>query len=598
LVSLFRRHTGHGRYSQSLPADTQARPADTQAIPKANDTTILAAESKARIPSPALPPDNPDPMKPSISLKEPIRGLQYQIRHIRNLAARYWRYMRPPLTPEQIEQKQLFKEAARFDRLMFREAKKYARLLSRKYGQIGFKHIEPTTHRVRLIRFDQAAWNNNGTVIQLHAVVDPTVLPDGVLLIDLADPKFTNELLPTIGHPCRVSCDREGVIVEIQRAGREGLPDFITVADQWQELPENKPPLTFPVGIAENGRKVWIDLDDCPHILIGGSTKQGKSNMINVIICSFIRRLTPTQVQFILFDLKQGMEFGFYDGLPHLYPGIFCQPSCPICRGSAWVDHKPCPDAQSIIENINDVLPALGHIEKIMYHRMDRIKKAGYKSANDYNLHHKGRNRLSQVVIVFDEWATIAKTTGIGTQAENILMRIANMARAAGIYIIIGTQNPRADVISTIIKVNFSVRIAFKTDMPGSMAILNNQKAIDLPCKGRAILDLFSDFIPVQTPRITDDLIRATVHKAITGKDIKAETHADIEEILQYALDKMDGRLNVARLFEVFRQKKIRYETLVRALKEAEGNEYILSGSKYKVKAAAPNKPRMLVIIE
>lgn len=573
LVGISRRQTGHGFRTQSSPVDLSGLPVDLPADPGLRDTSTLANQGGSVGRLEALPPDNPDPLKPSVSLKPAVTGIRYQIRQAKSTLRRWYRYMRPELTADQLEEKQRLDQERRFDRLMKKEGIKYARLLSEKYAQLGYRYINPLTHRKIRVRFDKIAYNDNGTVIQLHATVNPAVLPEGVRLIDLTRPENVNELLPTIGHPARVMCDIEGLIVEIQRAGKEGLPDFITIAELWAEMPENKPPLTFPAGIAENGRRVWLDLDDCPHLLVAGSTKQGKSNMINGILCSFIRRLAPDQVQLVLFDLKQGMEFGFYEGLPHLYQDL------------------------PTVETIDKTLPALDKLERIMQTRMERIRKAGFKSANDYNLRHYGKNRMPHLVVVFDEWGTIALTPGIGKQAEAVLTKIANQARAAGIYIILGTQNPRADVVSTLIKLNFSVRFAFSVDMPGSMAILSNQRAVGLPCRGRAVLSSFGDMSDIQTPRITDDLIRATVHKAITGKDIKAEVKVDVTEILQWSLDNMDGMLSVNRLFQKFKGTKITHEQLKRVLREAEGQEFVLSGSKYLVKAASGKNGRMLSII-
>jgi hypothetical protein len=577
MVGLSRRRHGHGFQGTSAPKTVEAAASSIEAVSALQAGISKTVDSHA-LGRDMLPPDNPDKLKPSVDLSKPVKGLRWWYRHIKNTLARYKSYIRPQLTAEQIEEKERQEAEKRFVRLMHREGKKYARMISEKWAQLGYRHKSPDGRRVHKVRFDVVAWNENGTLIKLHSVVDPTLLPEGVRLADLADEKNANELLATVGHPSVVSLDIDGLIVEIHRAGKEGLPEFITVVKMWDEMPENKPPLTFPVGVADNARNVYIDLDDCPHLMVAGGTKQGKSNFINSMLCTFIRRLSPAQVQFALFDLKEGLEFSFFAGLPHII--------------------RLLPD-KDLVETLDEVQPAMNELHKLMITRMHRIKDAGFKSFNDYNLHHKGKNRMPTLVVVFDEFGTIVLTPGFGWFTQ-MLTDIANRARAAGIYIVLGTQNPRADVVSTLIKLNFQVRIAFSVDMPASMSILGNRDAVGLACRGRAVCQDFDETFQVQTPRITDDVIRATVYRATTGKDLKEKANAsvDVEEILQFALDKQDGKLQVARLFEVFRHKKLRQKALNTILQEAEGQEFILAGTKYRVLKGTSQKPRRLERID
>jgi hypothetical protein len=571
MISIFRHNTGHGKIGEGRPVHQASSAINQEAGTILRSGNGITTEGQIVAPN-LIPADNPDRLKPSVDLTPPVRGLKWWRRHIASILRRYWHYLRPELTADELEEKQRLTEEKRFTRLMRREGTKYARMLTRKWAQLGYKHV--TNKRVKLIPITCVSWNENGTVIVLHAAVQPEHLPEGVRLVDLADPKNTNELIPTLGHPVNVHLDTDGLSVEIHRAGKEGLPDFVTVAQMWDEMPENKPPLTFPVGVAANARLVYVDLDDCPHLLVAGGTKQGKSNFINAMLCTFIRRLRPDQVQFILFDLKMGVEFGFYEGLPHLHP---------------------TRQTPGIIETMDFVLNTMLEVHQIMMHRMKQIREGGYKNFNEFNLHRHGKNRLPAIVVVFDEWATISLTL---PKSVNILTDIANMARAAGIFIVIGTQNPRADVLSTLIKLNFQVRLAFSVDMPASMAILGTHEAVGLSCQGRAILQNFNETYPVQTPFINNDLIRATVHKAITGKELRVNVSVDIEEILQYALDHQDGTLQIERLFEIFRKKKLRRSTLIEMLRDAEDKEYNLGGTLYKIKKASGTTPRSLLMVE
>lgn len=575
IVAIMRRRTGHGKEGASQRLDIPSAILATPAVPTAAETSKLDKSSTALGPGEVVPPENTDPSKPSVDLSKQARGLKRLVRHLKSVFWRNYHYLRPVLTVEQQEEKEHLQTEQRFEKLMRLEAVKYSKLISNKLSQLGYKHIDAATRRKHQVRFDVAAFNDNGTEIVLHAVVDPRLLPDGVRLVDLANDGNVNEIMYTVGHPVIVNVDIEGLTYRIQRAGKEGLPDFITATEMWDQMPENKPPLSFPVGIAENARKVWVDLDDCPHLLVAGSTKQGKSNMINTILCTYVRRLDATQVRFVLFDLKEGMEFSFYENLPHLLP----------------TDNTP-----GIIENMDQVLDAMKFIQDEMYRRLKVIRNKGFKNFNDYNLHSHGKNKLGSLVVVFDEWATIALTL---PGAETILTKMSNMARAAGIYLIIGTQNPRADVLSTLIKLNFQVRLAFNVDFPASLTILGNRDAVGLACRGRAVFQYFDEHYQVQTPRITDENIRSSVHKAITGQDIQtSKLPVNIEEILQYSLDKMEGRLEIDRLYEVYRHQKVKLHPLKELMRTIENQEFNLGGTMYRVEPRGYHTPRRLVLID
>jgi DNA segregation ATPase FtsK/SpoIIIE-like protein len=282
------------------------------------------------------------------------------------------------------------------------------------------------------------------------------------------------------------------------------------------------------------------------------------------------------------------MEFVFYDGLPHLYvdtPGD-------VAGSPVWDTEYPITNG--IVQELKDVMPTMERLREIMDSRLTRIKNAGFKDFNGYNrgITIKSR-RLPALVIVFDEWAKIRLNRKIGTEAETLLAELTNLARAAGMYFIVGTQNPNKEVLSALISVNFSTRVVFKCSIGGSLAALGTQSAHNLEVKGRAILLDGGEEIKLQTARISDSLIRAMVYKAITGKDMKS-SETDLEEIMQYALDYLDGYLDSTKLFEIFRTKRVRQAWLIRALREAEGQEFVLSGTPYRVSKRGSKTPRRL----
>ena len=258
---------------------------------------------------------------------------------------------------------------------------------------------------------------------------------------------------------------------------------------------------------------------------------------------------------------------------------------------------KPAYIKNGIIEELKDVMPALLCLRQIMDDRMLYIKKAGHKDFNSFNRAQPSRQkRIPSMVIIFDEWARISLT--LGKEPEALLAEVAGMARAAGMYFIIGTQNPNGSVISNLISINFQARVIFKCSSGASQAALYNWSAVGLEERGRAILAEGGEQWKIQTPRISDGLIQAVVYKAITGKEKKFGDAVDLEEILQHSLNDLDGILSTDKLYAIFKPKHVRYRWLLTALKEAEGREYVLSGSAYTVSHRGKNKPRRLIPVD
>lgn len=536
-----------------------------------------------------IPLDNVD--KPSTNLKRPLKGILLKIKRIPGFFINRWRMLRPPLTPDEIEARAAARIEKQRDILCAKEARIYARQVKYKLAQLGLREIlnSPSPdkpRKLKLVRFRMFSRDELFTKIMLVLETDPRSLPAYVQVSRLAkDPLYADELLPTLNHFVRWDSTDAAVTLTVFRHGLEGLPNFINAEDIYKKIPANKPPLTFPVGYAANSVRVDIDLDDCPHLIVAGATKQGKSNFINQMVCFWLwRGLTPLDLQLVLFDLKRGLEFSYYDKLPHLYkdPEEYINDDSYIRTG--------------IIEDMPEVLPAMNRLRQIMDNRLYYIKKnGGFKDVNSFNRSKRIKtNKIPAMVIVFDEWARISLRS---PEASNILAELTNMARAAGMYFVIGTQNPTREVINSLTGVNFNTRIVFKCSIGGSMSALGNQSATDLDEKGRAILQDGGSEKRLQTPRISDSLIRAIVYKATTGKDYKGNISngIDLTEILEYSLNNLDGELDILKLYNIFKDKNVRQKWLQEALKEAEGNEFILSGMAYTVSGRGNHIGRRLI---
>jgi hypothetical protein len=541
--------------------------------------------------------DLDDPDHPSTDLRKHARGLIRKIKQFPGKVRNLYTILRPPLTPDQAEKKEFERVEKARNALCMKEAKFYARQLSDKLAQLGERELlgSPDPNKPRKLkkcRWSMISRDELFTKIILRMNTNPRHLPSYVKVSELArNPLYADECLPTLGHFVKWTSDDWGVAVTVYRHGLDGLPEFVTTDELWKRCPQNKPPLTVAVGFGDNSSTHFIDPTQYPHLLISGGTGWGKSNMINQILCFWLSRgLKPNELQLILFDLKRGMEFSSYENLPHLYHDDYIK--------------------TGIIENLDGVLPTLSRMQDVRDKRMDQIKHAGFKNFQDYNRGVKSADRLSAIFLVFDEWAKIRLSrSGAGTypvrgvrnfglEAEDLLAEFTNLARAAGMFVILATQHPSREVLSGIIMINFPTRIILNSSVGGSLAALGTQSAFGMEVQGRAILLDRGQEIKLQTPMISPETIKAQVYRAITGKDLRYTDGIDLQQIFQYSLNNLDGFLDIVKLYEIFRIKKVRKDWLQKALREAESQEYIISGVKYKVSPRGNHLARQLIAMK
>jgi len=583
-----------------------------------------------------IPVENPD--LPSTDLRRKPRGIIRTLKYLPGKIKNFLRILRPPLTPDQLEAREFARVEKSRDTLAIREGRRYGIQTSNKLAQLGMRELlnspDPNKPRhLKLCRWSMITRDELFTKIVLRMNTNPKHLPAYVRVSELGrNPLYSDELLPTIGHFVKWDSDDYGVTLTIFRHGLDGLPEFVTTDELWKRCPANKPPLTVAVGFGDNSSTHFIDPAEYPHLLVCGGTGWGKSNMVNQIICFWLYRgISPKELQLVLFDLKKGMEFNSFENLPHLY-------SDDVIR-------------TGIIETLEEVLPTLRRMQEVRDVRMERIKKAGYKNFQDYNRGVKSSDRLPAIFLIFDEWAKIRlsrsglgpkalvrevtqlanmtvmaifqkriqddrvklydslldfgkgilklrQSRHFGLEAEEMLAEFTNLARAAGMYVILSTQHPSKEVLTGLIMINFPTRIVLNSSVGGSMAALASQGSFGLEYKGRAVLLDRGQETKLQTPYISPDHIKAVVHKAITGKDLNRANAIDIEEILEYSLNHLDGMLDIAKLYGIFKDKKVRRNWLIEKLREAEGQEYVLSGSTYKVSSRGSHAARHLSRID
>lgn len=232
------------------------------------------------------------------------------------------------------------------------------------------------------------------------------------------------------------------------------------------------------LGKDTSGRPIVADLADMPHLLIAGTTGAGKSVCLNVIIMSILYNAAPNEVKFIMIDPKM-VELNQYNDLPHML--------CP-----AITDHKK-------------VAAALGWVVSEMESRYKTLMKHQVRNIKAY--HGKGFE-MPYIVVIVDEFADLMQTQG--KVIESAVTRLAQLARAVGIHLILATQRPSVNVITGTIKANLPARISFKTNSQiDSRTILDEKGAEDLLGKGDMLFVKPGDPKPMrgQCSFISDDEI-------------------------------------------------------------------------------------------
>ena len=262
----------------------------------------------------------------------------------------------------------------------------------------------------------------------------------------------------------------------------------------------HKSKLTLAMGKDINGRIVTADLASMPHLLIAGSTGAGKSVAINAMIMSILYKATPEQVRLILVDPKR-LELGVYEGVPHLYVPIITEPKLAA---------NALRNAVREMERRLKVLAEKGVRNIEQYNKL--FDENGTPSLFESRDEHEHRP-LPFIVIIIDELADLMMLDQ--SNVEESITRLAQMARAVGIHLILATQRPSVDVITGLIKANFPSRISFRVATKiDSRTILDCNGAESLLGKGDML------YLPSGSAR---------VHRVHAPFVTEKETHAVVE---------------------------------------------------------------------
>ena len=274
----------------------------------------------------------------------------------------------------------------------------------------------------------------------------------------------------------------------------------------------SKKEIKLPIALGKNisGSPVTSDLSSMPHLLIAGTTGSGKSVCINTIILSLLYKHPPEKCKFILIDPKM-LELSTYEGIPHLL--------CPV------------------ITEAKRAASVLGWVVKEMESRYRLMTREGVKNIDGYNSKHK--LSMPYIVVIVDEMSDLMLVHG--KEIEGYIQKLSQMARAAGIHIIMATQRPSVDVITGTIKANFPTRISFQvTSKIDSRTILGEQGAEQLLGKGDMLyMSSANKIVRIHAPYVSENEIEKV------NNFLRSQAEPDyVDEILNFADEKEMSTIN------------------------------------------------------
>ena len=298
---------------------------------------------------------------------------------------------------------------------------------------------------------------------------------------------------------------RNTIGIELPNSSRENV--YLSEILSHDDFSKKNIKLPIALGKSISGIPITGDLDSMTHLLIAGTTGSGKSVCINTIILSLLYRHPPDKCKFILIDPKM-LELSTYEGIPHLLCPVITQPK----------------KAASV----------LGWVVKEMESRYRLMTKEGVKNIDGYNSKHK--LAMPYIVVIVDEMSDLMLVAG--KEIENYIQKLSQMARAAGVHIIMATQRPSVDVITGTIKANFPTRISFQvTSKIDSRTILGEQGAEQLLGKGDMLyMSSANKMIRIHAPFVSEN----EIEKINNHLRSQAEPNY-VDEILNFVDEKEIG---------------------------------------------------------
>jgi S-DNA-T family DNA segregation ATPase FtsK/SpoIIIE len=344
-----------------------------------------------------------------------------------------------------------------------------------------------------------------------------------------------------------------------------------------EQFSNNSASLPLAMGKDISGMPIIVDLARMPHLLVAGTTGSGKSVAINTMITSLIYKLTPDQCKFIMIDPKM-LELSVYDNIPHLLSPVVTEPGKAVVA-LKWtvkeMENRYRLMSSLSVRNIDGYNKRI-HEAKAKGDKLTRSVQTGFNPDTGSPIIEEvplDMNPLPFIVVVVDEMADLMLVAG--KEIESSIQRLAQMARAAGIHIIMATQRPSVDVITGVIKANFPTRVSFQvTSRIDSRTILGEQGAEQLLGQGDMLYMAGGGRITrIHGPFVTDKEVEHIVEhlRAQGAPQYVEDVTRDPEEMLELEGgaedDSEDGEIYRQAVAIVLRDRKASTSYLQRTLK-------------------------------
>lgn len=328
---------------------------------------------------------------------------------------------------------------------------------------------------------------------------------------------------------------RNAIGIELPNARRETV--YLREILASRDFETSKAKLALALGKTINGEAVIVDIAKMPHVLVAGTTGSGKSVAINTMILSLLYRMTPEQCRLIMIDPKM-LELSVYDGIPHLLTPVVTDPKKAVVA-LKWtvreMEDRYRKMSKVGVRNIDGFNARVAAADK-KGEQITRTVQTGFDRQTGeaiYETEHLDLEPMPYIVVIIDEMADLMMVAG--KDIEGAVQRLAQMARAAGIHVIMATQRPSVDVITGTIKANFPTRISFQvTSKIDSRTILGEQGAEQLLGMGDMLYMAGGGRIQrVHGPFVSDDEVEKVVaHLKLQGvpQYLDAITEDDEEE--------------------------------------------------------------------
>lgn len=409
----------------------------------------------------------------------------------------------------------------------------YAQQIVDRWSALGFReeYMVDGKRIVNKVHFEEAHFTEDTIQFKVYVshltVLGSTVhhLPNGVKAWDLVKPDTLAELEAACECPITSPHNEDGQGFEkgcwlvVHRVGmRDGLFNYVELNKVLAKYNQGlRAHFALPVGIKAGRQVEYLYLDKVPHLMINGITGSGKTNVVRVFLAVLSQFYSPDEIRFVLIDLKRSGDLNHFAKVPHMIGGI--------------------------VKDVAALEILVPQLVALMHERMKRFSDANCFDIIEYNKKALPENREPRILVLIDECGSIGDLASSAQQRDTIyrgLALISAQARASGIQLMLGTQQPSKEAIPTKITNNITYTISGRQrTTSGAMSALGNNRLKNLPAiKGRMLVDNGFGLIPVQTPFATEGDIVNAVKRAqeYTAKDFTlpgAEDSIDIMDAVE-----------------------------------------------------------------